>query len=255
MLAAALAVVTLVPPVPGDIARAFTYERAAPFAAGRHRGADLAAPPGTPVGAACGGVVAWAGNAVVTVRCGAWRVTHLPLATIVVRPGARVSAGARIGTLGRDERHTGLHLGVRRAGDRFAYVDPAPLLAAARRPPVPVAPAPRRPPRGLPRTAPRAPRSAPRTVPRAAPRIAPRAAPRAAPRVAPPTAPRLAAPRRHPPRVAAPPRVRVSPPGLAPWPAWLGLGLLLLGAAGGGVRLRVRRRRAALAAVAREGVA
>jgi hypothetical protein len=241
VLAIALAVVTLVPPVPGDIARAFTYQRAAPFAAGRHRGADLAAPPGTPVRAGCGGRVAWAGNGVVTMRCGAWRVTHLPLATIVVRPGTRVSAGTRIGTLGRTARHTGLHLGVRRAGDRFAYVDPAPLLAAARRPPVPVAPAPRRPPRGLRRAAPRAPRSAPRTVPRAAPRIAPRAAPRTAPR-------------RDAPRAAAPP-VRVSPPGLAPWPAWLGLALLLLGAAGGGVRLRVRRRRAALAAVAREGVA
>jgi len=212
VLATALTLATLVPPVPADIARAFAYDPAAPFVAGRHRGADLAAPPGTPVRAACGGRVAWAGNGVVTLRCGAWRVTHLPLATISGRAGMRVAAGTRIGTLGRDERHTGLHLGVRRAGDRFAYVDPAPLLAR-RRPPVPLAPGPRRP------------------LPRAAPRVA---------------APRVSTP--------APVRVRVSPPGLAPWPAWLGLTLLLLGAAGGGVRVRLRRRRAALVALAREGV-
>jgi hypothetical protein len=225
VLAAALTVMTLVPPVPGDITRAFAYDPAAPFVAGRHRGLDLAAPPGTPVRAACAGRVAWAANGVVTLRCGSWRVTHLPLATISARLGTRVPAGARVGTLGRDERHTGLHLGVRRAGDRFSYIDPAPLLAA-HRPPVPVTPAPRRPPRAVPRLD--------------TPRLA-------APRV---DTPRLAAP-----RVAAPRRVRVSPPALAPWPAWLGLALLVLGAAGGGARLRVRRHRAALLARAREGVA
>ena len=245
MLATTLAVVTLVPPVAGDVARAFAYEPAAPFAAGRHRGADLAAPPGAPVRAACGGRVAWAGNGVVTLRCGAWRVTHLPLATISARPGARISAGTRIGTLGRDERHTGLHLGVRRAGDRFAYVDPAPLLAAraahrcrsrrrrsGRRASAPEWRRERRGARRAPcRRAGRAPRRAARALVRAV--VAP---PRAAPRVV------------APPRASG--RVRVSPPELAPWPAWLGLALLLLGAAGGGVRVRVRRRRAALAALA-----
>jgi hypothetical protein len=155
------------------------------------------------------------------------RVTHLPLARVLVHPGDRVAAGARVGTLGTDRAHGGLHLGVRRAGDPFAYVDPLPFLARARPPmtaPPPVAPPERR-------------------VP--APLRAPPSSPRAAPR---PSSP-LAAPR----PFAAPGRVRVSAPGRpAPWPAWVGLALALSGAFGGGVRWRVRRARAGM--LAREGV-
>ena len=36
-------------PVPGEVARPFSYAREAPFAAGAHRGVDLVAPPGTAV--------------------------------------------------------------------------------------------------------------------------------------------------------------------------------------------------------------
>jgi hypothetical protein len=142
-------------PLPGPVARAFAYSPAAPFAAGQHRGADFAGSPGAVVRAACGGRVAYAGRGVVTLRCGPWRVTHLPLATLAVHAGAHVPEGARLGTLAASAEHAGLHLGVRRAGDRFAYVDPLPFLgpeiprvgppgAAPRRaPPAPVA-APRR---------------------------------------------------------------------------------------------------------------
>ena len=115
-------------PVPGPVARGFAYSPAEPFAAGRHRGVDLAARPGEAVRAPCSGVVAYAGRGVVTLRCGPWRVTHLPLATLTVRAGARVREGARLGTLAASREHLGLHLGVRRAGDRFAYVDPLPFL-------------------------------------------------------------------------------------------------------------------------------
>ena len=48
-------------PVPGAVARGFAYSPAAPFAAGRHRGADFAARPGEPVRAACTGRVALRG--------------------------------------------------------------------------------------------------------------------------------------------------------------------------------------------------
>jgi len=216
-------------PVPGPVARPFTYSPSAPFRAGAHRGADLAARSGTAVRAACAGAVVTAqlgavggtiGAGVVTLRCGRWRVTALPLASLAVRVGEHVRAGAPIGRVGTMTGHTGLHVGVRRASDRFAYVDPLPLLGSERRPPVGV----------LPRQGPRV-AAPPRTAP--APRVA--APPRAAP------VPRGAGPPRYAPAEG---RVRVPAGGLAPWPAWVGLALLAVGAVGGGVRIRVRRTRA-----------
>ena len=67
---------------------------------------------------------------VVTLRCG-------PLARHPSAAGARsrsrsarrVRAGRVVGTVGASGEHRGLHLGVRREGDRFAYVDPLPFLA------------------------------------------------------------------------------------------------------------------------------
>src|SRR3954471_23028247 len=119
----------LLPPLPGPVVRSFSYSPARPFVAGAHRGVDMRGAAGAVVRAACSGRVAWASGTVVTLRCGAWRVSLLPLATISVRAGSRVRAGARVGTLGHAPGHTGLHLGVRRAGDPFGYVDPEPMLA------------------------------------------------------------------------------------------------------------------------------
>ena len=196
-------------PVPGEVARPFSYARASPFAAGAHRGADLAAAPGARVRAACAGTVVHAGpvarhGAVVSVRCGPVRVSYLPLASLAVRAGARVAAGARLGTVAPG--HGGLHLGVRRERDPFGYVDPARLVAPAPRPATPLPPAPAR-------------------------------------------APRPAGPRPVPvPRPAAPRPVRIRPrrdPPQVPLPVWAGLGLLLAGAAGSGTvtaRRRARRR-------------
>jgi hypothetical protein len=203
-------------PVTGAVARPFAYEPSAPFRAGAHRGVDLAAPPGSAVRAACSGIVVTARWRVVTLRCGPWRVTHLPLAAVSVRTGTRVRAGEVVGRLGTDPAHAGLHLGVRRADDRFAYVDPLPFLTRAPSPP-PVAGAPR--------------------IPREGPRPSPFRAPLHA-----------AQPARV--RVFAPARARA----LAPWPAWAGLALLLLGAVGGGLRFRARRRPAPLAQAVAEGV-
>ena len=144
----ALLLLALLSPVHGEVTRGFDPGR--PFEGGRHRGVDLAAAPGTPVRAACSGPVAFAGRiggaGIVTLRCGPWRVTHMPLATIAARGFAK--RGAVIGTVARSPDHAGLHLGVRRDGTRFGYVDPLLFLARTSRPLGP-APPPRivRPPR------------------------------------------------------------------------------------------------------------
>jgi hypothetical protein len=219
-----LVMLVLVAPVPGEVSRGFDPGR--PFEGGRHRGVDLAAAPGTKIGAACSGPVAFAGTvgasgSVVTLRCGGRRVTHMPLATIAVRAGTEVRRGAPIGTLAASAGHAGLHLGVRREGTRFGYEDPLRFLAR-RTPPVPLGRAPRSPRLVRPPRPPRAP-GAPRLV-RPPPR--PVGAP---PR--PVAAPRLARPVRAP-------RPANSLP-LAPWPAWVGLALVLAGAR---VRVSWRRR-------------
>jgi hypothetical protein len=202
------------------VARPFAYG-ANPFRAGWHRGVDLAAPVGAPVRAACPGVVVTARPGVVTLRCGPWRVTHLPLGSVAVRAGASVRAGHLVGTVGAGGEHRGLHLGVRRAGDRFAYVDPLLFLTNGTRTP-PTVPAPRT-------------TRVPRTGPGSSRAVGPPGAAAAPPPAAVPATPAQEV------RVSAPTGARA----LAPWPAWAGLALLLLGALGGGVRIRARRARVA----------
>ncbi len=213
------------PPVPGPIVRPFAYH-GSPFARGLHRGVDLAARPGAAVRAPCDGAVAYAGPQAVTLVCARRRVTMLPVTRVVVRAGAAIQTGAAVGRVRGTE---GLHLGVRRAGDPFGYVDPAPLLARSR-------PAP--PPFAGPRSGGRArrdPRGRPGRAPVAQP--APLPAPPPAPAPWPAPEPHLApAPRTAPLGTAQP---------VAPWPAWAGLALAL-----GGVRLRRRRRRSARIAAA-----
>ncbi len=108
----------------------YAYTPTTPFARGQHRGIAIAAAPGTPVRAACGGRVTFAGavprrpGAGVTVVCGALTATYLRLATLAVRRGDAVGAGDRLGRLGDHA----LHLGARRTGRRWAYVDPLSLL-------------------------------------------------------------------------------------------------------------------------------
>jgi hypothetical protein len=204
------------PPVGGAVTRAFDLG-ADPFEGGRHRGVDLAAPPGSAVRAPCAGRVVVAGRVgasgrVVTLRCGRWRVTGLPFAALAVRRGAAVATGTVLGTVGRSRAHAGLHLGVRREGRPFGYVDPLRFLRRGR----PVRPTP------VGRRGPRAP---------VARRFAP--APQAAPARA----------------GSSPIRGRA----LAPWPAWAGLALVLAGA---GMRWRgsVRMRRASAPGGLRRGV-
>ncbi|HEV2787629.1 MAG TPA: M23 family metallopeptidase, partial [Solirubrobacteraceae bacterium] len=92
-------------PVEGEVLRLFAVgpDR---YAAGQHRGVDLAAPAGAPVRAACAGRVTFAGRVprggrTVSVRCGRLVATYQHLASVAVRRGEAVAAGARIGAAGR----------------------------------------------------------------------------------------------------------------------------------------------------------
>ena len=220
-------------PVHGWVTRGFDLG-ANPFEAGRHRGADFAARPGAVVRAACGGRVLVAGRVassgrVVTIGCGPWRVTHLPLAAVAVRAGAIVDPGARIGSAAASRRHRGLHLGVRRDGDRFGYVDPLRFVSRGRLPPPPLGVIP---PRGR--------------------RLPPAPVARAAAAGGRETAERRLGPAQ-PDEVDARP-VESARRSLAPWPAWAGLALLLAGAVGARVGRRPSRRRAALPRAAAQEV-
>jgi murein DD-endopeptidase MepM/ murein hydrolase activator NlpD len=119
-----------------------------PYAGGQHRGIDIAAAVGTPVGAAAGGEVRFAGTAgssglTVSVRTGdGYDTSYLHLSSIAVRAGERVAGGERLGAVGttgeRSATAPHLHFGVREAGTRYAYVDPLSLLPPTAAPPTPL---------------------------------------------------------------------------------------------------------------------
>ena len=127
-----------------------------PYAGGQHRGVDIAAEVGTPVAAAVGGTVRFAGVAgssglTVSVRSadGSYDISYLHLAEADVGEGEELSAGERLGSVGISGRRSAeaphLHLGVRDAGTRHAYRDPLAFLPPLARSPAPVprgAPAP-----------------------------------------------------------------------------------------------------------------
>jgi hypothetical protein len=240
MVIATVLALVLANPVGGSVTVGFDVG-ANPFEGGRHRGVDLEAGAGAEVRAACSGRVVVAGRVgssgrLVTVRCGRWRVTHMPMAAIDVRAGAIVARGARLGTVGRSNDHAGLHLGVRREGRRFRYVDPLRFLFDTTTTPPTAIPhgAPRTPNRPQPTATPhRAPRTANRRLPTAVPHRAPRIEHSRLPATRPATRPQPAAQSIAP--VAVERRTRND--GLAPWPAWAGLTLVL---AGVGLRVRAR---------------
>jgi hypothetical protein len=189
-------------PVSGDVITPYR-NGTDPYASGQHRGIDIAAPIGTPVVAAAGGDVRFAGTAgssglTISIRTGdGYDTSYLRLSSLAVRAGARVAAGERIGAVGitgtRSATAPHLHFGVRDAGTRYAYHDPLTFLP-------PPAAAPRAsPPAGAPAPVPRPaqPVAAPVPAPRAAPH--PDAALRPEPRARPEGAPRpLPAPHRNP---------------------------------------------------------
>jgi murein DD-endopeptidase MepM/ murein hydrolase activator NlpD len=213
-------------PVDGALLRAFDVG-ANPYAAGQHRGVDLAAPLGAAVRSVCSGRVSFTGRLpggglTVSTRCGALIATYQHLATTAVSRGQTVVAGARLGTVGRSGRPRApaphVHLGVREAASG-RYLDPLGLFGVGSPglPPVP-GPGPRRRP----------------------PLLGPAPAPRLGPAPA-----RL--PRPHP---DARPAFEHGPSGVRlPWTVWAGLGCVGLGLPlGGFVRLRRHRRATAVGA-------
>ena len=125
MLAAGSLSLPLDYPVMGAVTRAFEAP-AAQWGPG-HRGIDVAAAPGTRVGAAAPGVVAFAGRvadvmAVTIDHGGEFETTYSDLAETFVSVGDRVDTGHWVGTVGYAHPGVaGLHLGVKLNG---AYVDP-----------------------------------------------------------------------------------------------------------------------------------
>ncbi|MFL5912518.1 MAG: M23 family metallopeptidase, partial [Gaiellaceae bacterium] len=129
-----------------------------PYAAGQHRGIDIASPVGTAVVAATRGSVTFAGVAgssglTISIRTADNRfdTSYLHLSSASVHEGDSVSAGQRIGAVGTSGRRSAeqphLHFGVREAGSRQSYRDPLDFLA-----PLPAPPRPQ--PAAAPRTAP-----------------------------------------------------------------------------------------------------
>jgi murein DD-endopeptidase MepM/ murein hydrolase activator NlpD len=198
------------------------------FAAGQHRGVDLAAPPGAIVRSACSGRVSFAGRVprggrTVSVRCGRLVATYQHLGEIAVARGTGVVAGARIGRAGRARPRPHVHLGAR-VRSSGAYVDPLTLFGAGPRRPLPPLPGARR----------------PRSVP-----LGPAPGVRRPVPFAPPL------PQATRPLPVAAPGTGEGGPQHLPWPVWVGLGSVSLGMPLGGlVRRRVRRRRDARATVA-----
>lgn len=134
-------------PADGPVLRAFSFE-GDPYAAGHHRGIDVAAEAGAPVRAPAAGVVSFAGTVpgggrTVTLQTAdGYSVTLVHLGMIRVAREAILSEGAPVGTIGPtgDAEHAEpyVHLGIRLTSDAQGYLDPLSFLPGPR----PAAPAP-----------------------------------------------------------------------------------------------------------------
>jgi Peptidase family M23 len=131
-------------PVDGPVLRPFSFG-SDPYAAGQHRGIDIGAPSGTPVRAAAGGVVSFAGTVpnggkTVTIQTSTgYAVTLVHLGSIRVLRGTTVEEGTTVGTVGPsgvpDIPEPYVYLGIRVASDDQGYLDPLLFLPPRSAPP------------------------------------------------------------------------------------------------------------------------
>jgi Meckel syndrome type 1 protein len=139
-------------PVNGPVGQGFSFDPAHPYAAGQHRGVDVAATAGAPVLAPASGVVSYVGTVPTSGKSltietpNGLAVTLTHLGTIEVRRNAAVAEGEVVGTVGPtgepEVEGPYVHLGVRTAASPQGYLDPlsflpAPVLAPPLAPPVP----------------------------------------------------------------------------------------------------------------------
>src|SRR6476646_6389687 len=143
-------------PVKGPVLQKFTMGDD-PYAAGQHRGIDIAAPAGATVSSPVSGKVSFAGTVPVSGKCvtiqtaDGYSVTLTHLGSMSVQRGATVSEGDVVGTIGPsgeiEHDVPYVHLGVRRSEDPNGYVDPLlflplqpePVAASSPPPPAPSA--------------------------------------------------------------------------------------------------------------------
>ncbi|HET9287092.1 MAG TPA: peptidoglycan DD-metalloendopeptidase family protein, partial [Gaiella sp.] len=206
-------------PADGDVLRPYTLGGDA-YAAGQHRGIDVAGPDGSPVRAPASGTVSFAGSlptygrGVTILTDDGYAVTLVHLGSIDVAKGDAVTEGSGVGTMGSsgEPEHPApsVHLGIRIASESEGYVDPLGLL--------PSRPAPVSSPPPAPVSAPVAvPVPAPATPSTPAPGPTPVAASQPAPPASAPSPPAAAAPVGTPPHVASPAPAAPTPaPGA--WP-------------------------------------
>ena len=120
-------------PVDGPVLQSFSLE-GGPYAAGQHRGIDVAADEGVPVRAPAAGTVTFAGTvpdggrSVTIETSDGLAVTLLHLGAVLVAEGDVVAEGADVGVAGwsGEAEHpvASVHLGVRVAADATGYLDP-----------------------------------------------------------------------------------------------------------------------------------
>ena len=130
-------------PLAGDVLRPYSLGPD-PYAAGQHRGVDVAGGEGEAVRAPAAGVVSFAGSVpgsgrTVTIQGAGYAVSVTHLAAITTSKGATIAEGAVIGVAGltgdSEWPSPYVHLGIRTSDAADGYVDPHDAPAAARRAP------------------------------------------------------------------------------------------------------------------------
>ena len=125
-------------PADGDVLKPFVFDPGHPYAAGQHRGVDIAGAAGADARAPVAGAVTFAGSVpsggkTVTIQTqDGYSVTLVHLGSISAVRGAVVAEGASIGSVGAsgdaEWPEAYLHMGVRLTAEQQGYLDPLSFL-------------------------------------------------------------------------------------------------------------------------------